>query len=138
MSGLKYAAKRGQELLFHWTTAGIILAITGLPPEHWLSELSTDPPSWAVSQSTRTGLAAVGLAIIVWDRLLRPKRNALLPTEAKVTSEQDVEAVNSQIRTDKKKEPWVIKPTGEDGVSEVEGTVIMDDTKVPVRLPRFR
>jgi hypothetical protein len=71
----------GREYLTHWAIAGLIIALTGLAPEHWIADLLSHfsiPESlqhgWMLRASDiRTGLVAVGVAVVAWDVLRRSR-----------------------------------------------------------------
>lgn len=71
----------GKEFLFHWTAAGLIIALTGLTPEHWLADLfhSLAVPDrfwrgWTGGLDVRIALMAIGVAIIGWDVISRRRQ----------------------------------------------------------------
>jgi adenylate cyclase len=71
----------GREYLTHWAIAGLIIALTGLAPEHWIADLLSHfsiPESlqhgWLLRASDiRTGLVAIGVAVVAWDVLRRSR-----------------------------------------------------------------
>lgn len=80
-SRLRHILSLGREYLTHWAIAGLIIALTGLAPEHWIADLLSNfsiPESlqhgWLLRASDiRTGLVAVGVAVVAWDVLRRSR-----------------------------------------------------------------
>ncbi|GEM_PF-3144437 len=64
----------GREYLTHWATAGIIVAATGVAPDHWMAHLVHDlhlPPGalhlWSADIDLRWVALGIGLTLIVGD-----------------------------------------------------------------------
>ena len=112
---LLHLAKRFFELLFHWTAAGIVLAIWGFTPEHVIAEILRDAPEWITNQLARLPFALVGLGLIAWDIYLRTRRSG--GSRYRITHNTD-------------------------GTSDVEGVLIFPfhtaQMNIKVRLPEFR
>ena len=91
----------GREFLTHWAAAGLIIALTGLAPEHWLADFFhrlAVPDSfwrgWAGGTDIRIALMAVGVAIVAWDVVHRSheeKRKALNSASVITTKERAAE-----------------------------------------------
>jgi TolB-like protein len=71
---LKHTIHIGREYLTHWIAAGVILALTGAAPEHWLADLfqgiNVSPEAlhlWAANIDLRIVLSGLGFAFIVGD-----------------------------------------------------------------------
>ena len=79
---VKHIWHTGREYLTHWMVAGIIVAATGVAPDHWMAHLVHDlhvPAEalhlWATGIDLRWMLLGVGLTLVVGDiawRRLRP------------------------------------------------------------------
>ncbi len=80
-----------REYATHWTIAGLIIAVTGVAPEHWLAEAAHKVlpqeglPTWPGPVDFRLVAVLVGLTIIVGDNLWRSHRRAVpMPADAVV------------------------------------------------------
>lgn len=77
-SWLRHPLAVGGEFLTHWAAGGIIIALTGLAPEHWLADFFHSlavPDSlwrgWVGGADIRTALVLLGVGIIGWDVVRR-------------------------------------------------------------------
>ena len=66
--------RRCLELVFHWTVAGIILAVWGVLPEHVVADIFRSAPEWVTGQIARLPFALGGLGLIGLDVYLRMRR----------------------------------------------------------------
>ena len=93
---MKRAAKHlwhtGREYLTHWMVAGLVVAATGVAPDHWMAHLVQDlhiPAGalhlWAAKIDLRWVLLGTGLALVVGDIAWRRTRPAI--AAAPVTAE---------------------------------------------------
>src|SRR6185437_8643772 len=94
-SRLRHALLLGREYLTHWAIAGIIIALTGFAPEHWIADLLNHfsipeglRHGWLRASDVRTGLVAIGVAVVAWDVLRRSRRqNKLVPRENRTSGD---------------------------------------------------
>ena len=58
--------EKAREYLTHWTVGGIIVALTGFAPDHWVAHLVENPhlPEW-LTHDYRMGAVTLGVAIVV-------------------------------------------------------------------------
>src|SRR5579864_7548446 len=110
---LKHALRLGREFLTHWAAAGLIIALTGLAPEHWLADFFhrlAIPESfwrgWIGGADVRTALVAVGVAIVGWDVARRARRDRAAaaphtPTSAHVVATPERDQVSALALPDK-------------------------------------
>jgi hypothetical protein len=92
---MKHAVKHiwhtGREYLTHWMVAGLIVAATGVAPEHWLADLvhALHIPAdalhlWAAEIDLRWLSVGTGLALVVGDIAWRRTRPATAAEPAPV------------------------------------------------------
>jgi adenylate cyclase len=93
---LKHISATAREYVTHWVIAGCILALTGFAPEHWIADfihqmqiperfLNGGMPPFDV----RTGLVAVGGAMIGWDVVRRNKGKQLILSDRHTSDESN-------------------------------------------------
>ena len=94
----------GREYLTHWATAGIIVAATGVAPDHWMAHLVQDlhlPPGalhlWSAGIDLRWVALGIGLTLIVgdiaWRRTRAQQPGPVLPQTATAVEAQNTLAL---------------------------------------------
>ena len=97
-ANMRHAVKRvwhtGREFLTHWMVAGLIVAATGVAPEHWMARLveqlhiPTDALHlWAAEIDFRWLLLVAGLTLVVGDIAWRRTHPATMAVPAPSTTE---------------------------------------------------
>ena len=88
-SSVKHVLHTGREFVTHWAAAGIIVAATGVAPDHWMARLldGLHLPGdalhlWSSQIDLRWVLLGLGLTLIVGDIAWRRTRTARLDTKA--------------------------------------------------------
>ena len=86
---IKHIWHTGREFLTHWAVAGIVVAVTGVAPDHWMARLVDDlhiPDGalhlWSADVDLRWVLLGLGLTVVVGDigwRRIHPIRQEPAP-----------------------------------------------------------
>jgi adenylate cyclase len=86
---IKHVWHTGREYLTHWMVAGIVVAATGVAPEHWMANLvyALNIPTgalhlWAAEIDFRWVLLVAGLTLVVGDIAWRRSHPATAPAQA--------------------------------------------------------
>ena len=87
-SSVKHVLHTGREFVTHWAAAGIIVAATGVAPEHWMARLldGLHLPGdalhlWSSQIDLRWILLGLGLTLIVGDIAWRQTRTVRMDTK---------------------------------------------------------
>jgi adenylate cyclase len=91
---MKHVWHTGREYLTHWMVAGIVVAATGVAPEHWMANLvyALNIPTgalhlWAAGIDFRWVLLVAGLTLVVGDIAWRRSHPATAPAQASTVAE---------------------------------------------------
>jgi adenylate cyclase len=89
---VKHVWHTGREFLTHWMAAGLVLAATGVAPEHWMARLvhGLNIPTealhlWAAEIDFRWVLLVSGLTLVIGDIAWRRTRPAIVAAPAAPT-----------------------------------------------------
>ncbi len=91
---MRHVWHTGREYLTHWMVAGIIVAATGVAPDHWMASLvhALNIPTdalhlWAAEIDFRWMLLIAGLTLVVGDIAWRRIHYATAPAQARTVAE---------------------------------------------------